>query len=60
MEELLTAADVAKLFGICANTARDLIRTLPHIKIGSRYRIRRDVIEKYIEKEEKHVSITRR
>ncbi len=52
--ELLTAADVAKMLRVCTNTARDLIRTLPHIKVGSRYRVRRDVIEKYIEKEEKH------
>lgn len=46
---MLTPADVAEILGVCANTARDIIiRTLPHIKIGGRYRIRREVIEKYI------------
>ena len=45
---MLTPADVAEILGVCANTARDIIRTLPHITIGGRYRIRREVIEKYI------------
>ena len=45
---MLTPADVAKILGVCANTARDIIRALPHITIGGRYRIRREVIEKYI------------
>lgn len=51
---MLTPADVAEILGVCANTARDIIRTLPHIKIGGRYRIRREVIEKYIIAREIH------
>lgn len=51
---MLTPADVAKILGVCANTARDIIRTLPHITIGGRYRIRREVIEKYIIDREVH------
>lgn len=45
---MLTPADVAKILSVGANTARDIIRRLPHITIGGRYRIRREVIEKYI------------
>ena len=51
---MLTPADVAEILGVCANTARDIIRTLPHIRIGGRYRIRREVIEKYIIAREVH------
>lgn len=51
---MLTPADVAKILSVGANTARDIIRRLPHITIGGRYRIRREVIEKYIIDREVH------
>lgn len=50
---MLTAADVAEIMGVCVNTAREIIRSLPHIKIGGRYRVRRETLENYIIRKER-------
>lgn len=47
-DSMLTPADVAAILNVSPNTARALIRTMPHIRIGGRYRLRREVLEKYI------------
>lgn len=52
-ESMLTPADVAAILNVSPNTARALIRTMPHIKIGGRYRLRREVLEAYILRKEK-------
>lgn len=52
-DSMLTPADVAEILNVSPNTARALIRTMPHIKIGGRYRLRREVLEKYILMREK-------
>lgn len=52
-DSMLTPADVAAILNVSPNTARALIRTMPHIKIGGRYRLRREVLEKYILRKER-------
>lgn len=47
----LTPREVGEILGVCAETVRAMCRagTLPALKIGTRYRISRDRLRKWLE-----------
>ena len=47
--EYLSAGDVAVVLGISPSTARLIIISyIPHLKIGGKFRVSRDELDKYI------------
>ena len=55
-KKLLNIEDICNLLGIGKNTAYQLVKSIPHIKIGRRILVREDDLEKYIEKNLEEIS----
>ena len=51
--EYLSVKEIAQILNIHINTAYDLTRKLPHIKVGKTYRVATKVLEKWIRDQER-------
>lgn len=46
--DYLTVSQVAEVLQIGRDSAYELVRSLPHLKIGKQYRVSREAFEKYL------------
>lgn len=51
--EYLSVRDISRILQIHFNTAYKLVKTLPHIKIGSTYRVSTEAFQKWIRDQER-------
>lgn len=51
--DYLTPSQVAKILQIGRDSAYELVRSLPHLKIGRQYRVSREAFEKYLNNTQK-------
>jgi excisionase family DNA binding protein len=52
-EEFINAKDIARILNVHLNTAYEIIHQMPHIKIGSTYRVAVPAFEKWIRDKER-------
>ena len=51
--DYLTPSQVGKILQIGRDSAYELVRSLPHLKIGRQYRVSREAFEKYLNNTQK-------
>jgi len=51
--EFLTPQDVAGILLVSEATARELVHTLPHVRVGKLLRVRTVYLEQFIKKQER-------
>lgn len=51
--DYLTPSQIAEVLQIGRDSAYELVRSLPHLKIGRQYRVSREAFEKYLNNTQK-------